>query len=138
MVQAGGPVARGVLRQRVRVRGVPERREGRVRRRGGLRTGQLIEQGEPVGFCDLTQATVGAQIGGQSYSQIIFFEYEEAIDHFKTGNFAFAAQASAVAVRAGASADADYDRGVAVFTGSQGGLMAEASIGGQKFRFVPD
>jgi lipid-binding SYLF domain-containing protein len=104
---------------------------------GAYGTGELHEQGEMVGYCSLSQGTVGLQLGGQAYSQIIFFEYKEALDHFKTGNFAFSAQASAVAVSAGASSDAKYDRGVAVFTMTRGGLMFEASIGGQKFDYEP-
>jgi len=79
--------------------------------------------------------TVGFQLGGQSYSEVIFFEQANTLDGFKKGDFAFAAQASAVAVTAGASADAAYRNGVAVFTQAKGGLMYEASIGGQKFSF---
>jgi lipid-binding SYLF domain-containing protein len=104
---------------------------------GAYGQGVLYEQGELVGYCDLSQGTVGLQLGGQAYREIIFFEYKEAMDHFKTGNFAFAAQASAVAVTAGASTDVDYDRGVAVFTMIKGGLMFEASLGGQQFSYEP-
>ena len=104
---------------------------------GAYGRGVLYEQGEIAGYCDLSQGTIGLQLGGQAYREIIFFEYKEALDWFKTGNLAFSAQASAVAVTAGASADAKYDRGVAVFTMTRGGLMFEASIGGQKFSFEP-
>ena len=104
---------------------------------GAYGQGVLYEQGAMAGYCDLTQGTIGLQLGGQAYREIIFFEYKEAMDWFKTGNFAFAAQASAVAVTAGASTDADYDRGVAVFTMAHGGLMLEASIGGQQFTYEP-
>ncbi|MDY7107939.1 MAG: YSC84-related protein [Planctomycetota bacterium] len=104
---------------------------------GAYGQGVVYEQGELVGYCDLSQGTVGLQLGGQAYREIIFFEYKESLDHFKTGNFAFAAQASAVAVTAGASTDVDYDRGVAVFTMTKGGLMFEASLGGQQFTYEP-
>jgi lipid-binding SYLF domain-containing protein len=104
---------------------------------GAYGKGVVYQQGEVVGYCDLSQGTVGLQLGGQAYREIIFFEYKEALDWFKTGNFAFSAQASAVAVNEGASADAKYDRGVAVFTMTKGGLMFEASIGGQKFGYQP-
>ena len=70
------------------------------------------------------------------YSQIIFFEDERALSEFTSGNFEFGAQASAVAVTAGASADADYSNGVAIFTMAKGGLMYEASVGGQKFSYT--
>lgn len=104
---------------------------------GAYGRGQLFEQGRMVGYCDLSQGTVGAQIGGQSYSEVIFFENKAAVEEFKSGDFALAAQASAVAAKAGASADADYEHGVAVFTLARGGLMAEASVGGQAFTFKP-
>jgi lipid-binding SYLF domain-containing protein len=104
---------------------------------GAYGKGVVYDQGKLAGYCDLTQGTIGLQLGGQAYREIIFFEYKEALDWFKTGNFAFAAQASAVAVTAGASTDVDYDRGVAVFTMTKGGLMFEASLGGQQFTYQP-
>jgi lipid-binding SYLF domain-containing protein len=83
------------------------------------------------------QVTVGAQIGGQSFMEIIFFKNKAALDDFKQGNFELNAQISAVAVKEGASKDASYDQGVAVFTMPRVGLMAEATVGGQKFEFTP-
>jgi len=103
---------------------------------GAYGRGVVYEQGQMIGYADVGQATVGAQIGGQDFSQVIFFQYKEALDHFKTGNWALAANASAVIVEAGAGASADYDRGVAVFVLPKAGLMAEAAVGGQKFSFV--
>ncbi len=105
----------------------------------------------------MTQVTVGAQLGGQAYSQIIFFQHKAAFDEFASGNFEFGAQASAVAITAGASAQAGssgasagasgtqksattagrYYKGMAVFTVAKGGLMYEASVGGQKFSYKP-
>lgn len=104
---------------------------------GAYGRGELFEYGHVTGFCDLSQATIGFQLGGQAYSEVIFFENATSLTHFRTGNIAFAAQASAVAATSGASADANYENGVIVFTLASGGLMFEASIGGQKFTFVP-
>lgn len=104
---------------------------------GAHGTGVLFEKGKAVGKAALNQVTVGAQVGGQSYSEIIFFQTPAAVNDFKKGNFELAAQMSAVAIRAGASADANYMNSVAVFTQAKGGLMAEASVGGQKFSFTP-
>lgn len=104
---------------------------------GASGRGEVYEQGQLIGYARLTQGTVGAQIGGQSYSEVIFFENELPLVEFKNGKFAFSAQASAVAASAGASADADYENGVLVFTSPKGGLMAEASVGGQNFDFEP-
>jgi lipid-binding SYLF domain-containing protein len=104
---------------------------------GAYGRGELFEGGRPVGFCTLTQASIGLQLGGQAYTELIFFETKEALDRFKSGNFAFAAQVSAVALKSGASANAKYANGVAVFTLGEQGLMYEASVGGQKFSYQP-
>ena len=100
-------------------------------------SGYLYEGGKPVGKTGLSQVTVGAQIGGEAYIEVVFFETKEALAAFKKGEWAMAAQVSAVAVQAGASADAKYKQGVAVFTLMKGGAMAEASVGGQKFSYEP-
>jgi len=97
----------------------------------------LFEHGRPTGQTSLTQVTIGAQLGGQAYSEIVFFESESAATSFKKGEFAMAAEVSAVVAATGASANARYANGVAVFTLAKGGLMAEASVGGQKFAFAP-
>ncbi len=99
--------------------------------------GVVFKQGDPTGGCNMTQVSIGFQLGGQAYSELIFFEDEKTYDNFINNKFQFAAQASAVALKSGASADAKYMEGVLVFTMAKGGLMYEASIGGQKFKFVP-
>ena len=104
---------------------------------GAYGKGLVIVNDKAVGETSLSQVTVGFQAGGQAYSQFIFFKDEVALEHFQRGNFEMGAQASAVAVTLGASADANYDGGVAVFTHTTGGLMYEASIGGQKFKYEP-
>lgn len=104
---------------------------------GAYGKGQVIERGKPVGDSELVQVTIGFQLGGQAYSEIIFFKNRAALERFKAGKLKFSAQASAVAVTAGASANADYENGVAVFTMTRGGLMYEASLGGQSFHFKP-
>jgi lipid-binding SYLF domain-containing protein len=104
---------------------------------GAYGHGELYKAGKLDGYCTLTQASIGFALGGQTYTELIFFETPAALDRFKSGNFAFAAQASAVALKSGASANAKYADGVAVFTMAEAGLMYEASIGGQKFRYEP-
>jgi lipid-binding SYLF domain-containing protein len=105
---------------------------------GGARgTGWVYERGILVGRSTLTQVTIGFQLGGQAYSEIIFFKDKTALDDFTRGNFELGAQASAVAVTAGASANLSYNGGVAIVTRAKGGLMYEASVGGQKFSYRP-
>jgi lipid-binding SYLF domain-containing protein len=99
--------------------------------------GEVIQHGVVTGTTSLTQVTVGAQLGGQQYSEVIFFQDKDALDSFKGGHFTMSAQVSAVAAAEGASANAKYSSGVAVFTVAKGGLMYEASVGGQKFSFHP-
>jgi len=118
--------------------------------------GRVFVGGKHVGDTSMAQVTIGFQLGGQAYSMIIFFEDERAFTEFSSGNFEFGAQATAVAITAGASASAStagggtagasggkhdattsgsYTKGMAVFTVAKGGLMYEASIGGQKFGY---
>lgn len=119
---------------------------------GAHGTGWVFREGKYTGEVKMSQITVGLQAGGQAFSQIIFFEDEAAYKNFTSGNFEFGAQASAVAITAGANASAstgggssagagsaqakqDYTGGMAIFTVAKGGLMYEASLGGQKFKF---
>ena len=103
---------------------------------GGARgKGEVFEEGKVIGSTTLTQLTFGFQLGAKAFSQIIFFQNKIDLDRFTTGNFEFGASASAALITEGANASADYRDGVAVMTYSKGGLMYEASIGGQKFSF---
>ena len=103
---------------------------------GGARgSGELIEKGAAVGKTTLTQLSIGFQAGAQAYAELILFETPAAVENFRNSKFAFGAQVSAVAVKSGASANAKYADGVKVLTMTNGGLMYEASVGGQKFKF---
>jgi lipid-binding SYLF domain-containing protein len=132
--------------------------------RGGLGVGaatgrgQVYRGGQVTGFSRLIDVTFGFQAGGQAYKQIIFFEDERAYNEFTSGNYQIDATASAVAVTASAQATAGtqssqasagtsgaegtgtvagYHRGLQVFTMAIGGLMYQATIGGQKYNFTP-
>ena len=97
--------------------------------------GLVFEQGIVVGQSTLMQATIGAQVGGQQYSEFILFENKAALDRFKNKKFKFAGEVSAVAWDKADSRNIHYQNGVAVYTYSNKGLMAEASIGAQKFKY---
>lgn len=103
---------------------------------GAAGNGIVYEKGAAIGKAQMTQVSIGFQFGGQAYREVIFFENKEALDRFKSDNIEFSAQASAVAAKEGASANVNYREGVMVFTQQKGGLMYEASIGGQKFDFT--
>ncbi len=103
---------------------------------GGAHGKGIVIQGDKtIGTTSLSQITIGFQLGGQVYAEYIMFKDETAFKNFSRGNFEMSAQVSAVAVTAGASADTNYNSGVAVFTRAGGGLMYEASVGGQKFKY---
>ena len=104
---------------------------------GAFGRGIVFEDGEPVGRTSVKQVTLGAQIGGQAYSMIIFFQDAAALRTYQREQFEFSAQATAVAATTGAGASTSYERGVAVFILAGGGLMAEATIGAQQFTYEP-
>jgi len=116
-------------------------------------TGCVYAQGKHTGKVSMGQVTIGFQLGGQAYSQIILFKNADTYQEFTNGNFEFGADATAVALTYGAQAGANtqgasasagdtkatgsWKRGMAIYTLAKGGLMYEASIGGQKYKFKP-
>lgn len=104
---------------------------------GAHGTGVLFEGGAPVGKVKLNQVSVGAQIGGQEFSEVLFLETPSNLADFKQGKLKLSAEASAVAINTGAAAHARFKNGIAIFTHIKGGAMAEASVGGQKFSYQP-
>ena len=126
---------------------------------GAHGAGQVYAKGQHVGDTKMTQLTIGFQLGGQAYSQVIFFEDKRAFEDFTSGNFEFGAQATAVAITAAVGAQANtgggaqagasggkndagtvsggYRKGMAIFTVAKGGLMYEATLGGQKYSYSP-
>ena len=103
---------------------------------GAAGNGIVYEKGAIIGKAQMKQVSIGFQWGGQAYREVIFFETKSAMDRFKDDKIEFSAQASAVAATAGASANVKYTDGVMIFTQQKGGLMYEASVGGQKFDFT--
>ncbi len=102
---------------------------------GGYGRAIVYEHGTPVGYADVTQASVGLQAGGQSFMQILAFETKNDFDRFREGKLALAANVSAVILKTGAAASAKYTDGVAVFVKPIAGAMVEASVGGQQFTY---
>ncbi len=104
---------------------------------GAYGKGEVYEGGKLVGYAGVAQLTIGVQIGGQTFSEVIAFEGPESFERFKQGKYAFAANASAVLVKAGAAATSNFEKGAATFVYSDGGMMLVAAIGGLKFFFRP-
>jgi lipid-binding SYLF domain-containing protein len=99
--------------------------------------GEVYERGRLIGYSSVTQGTIGLQAGAETYSELIVFQDQATLGKFKEGNFTFSGNLSAVAIKPGAASGTSFQNGVAVFTRTKGGLMAEASVGGQKFTYVP-
>jgi lipid-binding SYLF domain-containing protein len=125
---------------------------------GSYGKGQVYRDGKVTGASSVIEGSIGFQIGAEAFSEIVFFKDKAAYEQFTSGSFEFGATAQAVAVTAGAQAlagstgtgagasagpktgvqaNAEYVNGMATFVHAKGGLMFEASIGGQKFTFEP-
>jgi lipid-binding SYLF domain-containing protein len=102
---------------------------------GAYGRGVVYERGQHIGYSDLTQGSVGLQVGGQSFSELLVFETKAALDRFKAGQVSFAADASAVVLKSGVATNATFVDGVAVVVQPIGGVMVEAAIGGQQFTY---
>jgi lipid-binding SYLF domain-containing protein len=126
---------------------------------GSYGKGKVFKHGNQTGTVNLVKGSIGFQLGGQAFSQMIFFQDKRAYDEFTSGSFEFDATVSAVAITAGVQAKAGteggtagasagpatgvqadilYYKGMAVFVHAKGGLMYEAALGGQKFSFTPN
>lgn len=104
---------------------------------GASGNGVVYEGGVAVGMADLKKLNIGLQAGGQAIIEVIFFETPVDLQRFKEEKFQFAAETSAVALKSGIAFNAKYKDGVAVFALPKAGLMADASVGGQKFGYKP-
>jgi lipid-binding SYLF domain-containing protein len=103
---------------------------------GAYGKGEAYEQGKRIGYCSMSQATLGFSFGGEYFREIVFFKEKSDLEVFKTDEYTFSAQITGVAATAGAAAKANYKSGMAVFITTDAGLMVDASVGGQKFNFV--
>jgi lipid-binding SYLF domain-containing protein len=99
--------------------------------------GLVFQKGQVIGEATLTEASIGAQVGGQVFSQVIFFETPAVLEDFKSGRFTMDAKISGVVAAEGVEKTARYEHGVQVFVLPKTGLMGQAAVGGQKFRFTP-
>jgi lipid-binding SYLF domain-containing protein len=99
--------------------------------------GVVYEKGTFIGYADITQGSVGLQLGGQTFKELLVMESPADVERFKLGKTTLAANLSAVLLKTGAAESAKYTDGVAVFVQTIGGAMFEASIGGQTFTYQP-
>jgi lipid-binding SYLF domain-containing protein len=116
---------------------LPEVTKGALLLGGAYGRGEVFARGVRVGYCSMSQASLGFSFGGQYFRQIIFFQDKAAFDRFTAGNFTMSAQVTAVALTSGSADKTDYHYGLAVFIAADQGLMVDASVGGQKFQYDP-
>jgi lipid-binding SYLF domain-containing protein len=116
----------------------PDIGKGGVGVGGAYGRGLVFSHGKLIGYAEMSQGTVGVELGGQTYSELIVFQNDGALNRLENNNVSFDASASAVALSAGAAKTAQFTNGVAVFTHPTGGLMFEAAIGGQQFTYRAD
>ena len=136
MYQSHSPAIQGLFGTAYGYAVFPSVGKGAIGIGGAEGRGQVFEKGVLIGTTKLTQGSVGAQLGAQSYSEVIFFETPKALDDFKDGKTAFSAGLSAALAAKGGGGEAKYQGGVIVHTMARSGLMFEASIGGQHFKFT--
>jgi lipid-binding SYLF domain-containing protein len=137
LMVAADPSLRPLLDQAAGYVVFPDVKQGGFVVGGAGGKGVLYERGRPVGFAELSQASVGAQVGGQKYAELIILRDQAALDRMKASNFDFGGQASAVAIKSGAGSSATFgESGAAVFIKPKGGAMLNVSVTGQKIRFT--
>jgi lipid-binding SYLF domain-containing protein len=102
---------------------------------GAYGHGVVYEHGQRIGEATLSQVTLGVQVGGQTFSELVIFKSQEALDRFKRGRIAYNANVSADVVKAAASGTADYEKDVEARAFAQGGMLLELSLGIQGFSF---
>ncbi len=135
--KADDPSLKKLLERAVGYAVIPEAGKGGLIVGGAFGNGEVYEGGKKIGYCEIVQGTIGFQLGGQVFSELIVFKDKASMAEFKAGQFSFAANATAVAVKPGAAASVDSMSGVSTFIAIKGGLMAEAAIGGQKLNYKP-
>ncbi len=131
------PNLQSVLNESIGYAVFPEIGKGGIGIGAAYGRGVLYENGRMVGYVELNQASIGAQLGGQTFAELIVVRDHAALDRIKNGTFSLSGDASAVALTSGAAATADFNEGVAVYVMPRGGLMAELTISGQQINFQP-
>lgn len=137
-MESRDPTLSGVLARSAGYVVFPSIGKGGILVGGAFGRGIAYEGGVAIGYVSLNQASIGAQLGGQTFSELVVFKTQSSLEQLKAGKFTFGAEATAVALKAGAAASTQFNRqGVAVFTHAKGGLMVGLSVTGQKLGYQP-
>jgi len=137
VMKAKDPTIKGFFEKPYGYAVLPKVFKGAFMAGGAYGNGEVYEQGKMVGYCDMSQASLGFSFGSEFFREIIFFRDKENLDEFRSGAYTFSAQVTGVALNVGVAAKADYKAGMAVFIMIDTGFMVDASLGGQKFNYEP-
>lgn len=97
--------------------------------------GILYENGVPTGYVAVEQASIGAQLGGQSFSELLVLRSPSEVSAVKSGNYSVGAGVGAVVLSTGAAAHTTFDPNASVFVMPRGGLMVDVSVSGQRIKY---
>lgn len=136
-MQTRDPTLRGILEDAPAYLVFPSVGKGGALVGGAFGRGILYEDGQATGYVELSQASLGAQLGGQTFAQLIVVRDEATVQKIKAGKFDLGAGVSAIALTAGAAGATSLDADTSVFVMPIGGLMVDVSVSGQRLRVFP-
>lgn len=112
-------------------------RAGAVVAGGAFGKGILFEHGQAAGYVELKQGSIGPQLGGDTFAELIVLPDATSVDKLKTGRYEIGADMSAIVLNTGAHGTAEITSNNLVFVMPRGGLMAELSVTGQRIDYLP-
>lgn len=105
---------------------------------GAYGRGLVVEGDEVIGSTSFRQFTSGIQAGARSFSMILFFKDRQALEYYKASERQFLGQAGLALATYGVAGTPAFNDGVAIFTVTRLGLMAEFTVSGARFTFEPN
>ena len=104
---------------------------------GAIGHGLVFQRGQVIGRSSMYQISVGANVGGQFYRQVLFFRSQAAFERVMADVMEFAGQANLAVAQLGGAATPSFNTEVAMFTQLRGGLLLEGSVGAHRYTFRP-
>ncbi len=97
--------------------------------------GILYEHGVPTGYVSVEQASIGAQLGGETFAELLVLRTPEQITDIKAGRFTAGANLGVVVLKESASTQTNFNPNASVFVMPRGGLMVDVSVNGQRIKY---
>jgi len=134
-MQSRNPELRDVVKSSASYAVFPEVGKGGVLVGGAFGRGVLYVNGVSAGIVKLEQASIGAQLGGQTFAELLVLRDQQDVDRLRAGTYELGANASATVLQAGAAASATASRGTSAYILPRGGLMVDLSVAGQRIEY---